>query len=36
MDASDTGRVVVLGSEEAIRKANDEKGGDWLDIVKVL
>ncbi|MGD8822588.1 MAG: insulinase family protein [Anaerolineales bacterium] len=36
MDVSDQGRVVVLGSEEAIQKANDEKGGDWLEISKVL
>lgn len=35
MDAP-KGRVVVLGSEDAIQKANDEKGGDWLKIIKVL
>ena len=36
MDASDTGRVVVLGSEEAVREANQKQGGDWLEIIKVL
>ncbi|NJN44571.1 MAG: hypothetical protein HC806_07535 [Anaerolineae bacterium] len=30
------GQVVVLGSAEAIGKANEEKGGAWLDIKKVL
>ncbi|MCB9136186.1 MAG: insulinase family protein [Anaerolineales bacterium] len=30
------GQVVVLGSAEKIGKANEEKGGNWLDIRKVL
>ena len=30
------GQVVVLGSAEKIAKANDEKGGNWLDVKKVL
>lgn len=30
------GQVVVLGSAEKIGKANEEKGGNWLEIKKVL
>lgn len=30
------GRVVVLGSDQAITKANADRGGSWLDVVKVL
>jgi Zn-dependent M16 (insulinase) family peptidase len=29
------GRVVVLGSAEAIQQANNQRGGDWLTITKV-
>jgi hypothetical protein len=30
------GRVVVLGSQEAIDQANAERGGQWLEIKKIL
>ena len=30
------GRVVVLGSESAIGAANAERGGNWLEVTKVL
>ena len=30
------GQVVVLGSAEAIGKANEQKGGEWLEVRKVL
>ena len=30
------GHVVVLGAAEAIGKANQQKGGDWLRITQVL
>ncbi|MBN1936622.1 MAG: insulinase family protein [Anaerolineae bacterium] len=33
---NEAGWVVVLGAQEAIEKANAEKGGDWLTVTKVL
>jgi hypothetical protein len=33
---NDQGRVVVLGSQEAIDRANADRGGAWLDIKKIL
>jgi Zn-dependent M16 (insulinase) family peptidase len=33
---SQQGHVVVMGSQEAIEKANQERGGDWLEVQKVL
>ena len=33
---AETGRVVVLGSKEAIESANAERGGSWLEVVPVL
>ncbi len=30
------GRITVLGSETAIAKANEERGGNWLKVTKVL
>jgi hypothetical protein len=32
----ETGRVVVLGSKEAIEAANAERGDGWLDVVPVM
>jgi Zn-dependent M16 (insulinase) family peptidase len=32
----DHGRVVVLGSADAIRAANEQRGGDWLEVRKAL
>ena len=32
----DKGLVVVLGSSDAINKANEQMGGDWLKIQKVM
>ena len=32
----DYGQVVVLGSADAIRDANEKRGGDWLEIRKAL
>ncbi|HUF39115.1 MAG TPA: insulinase family protein [Anaerolineales bacterium] len=32
----DHGKVVVLGSADAIREANEQHGGDWLEIRKAL
>lgn len=31
-----TGQVVVLGAGDAIRAANEDKGGDWLAVQRVL
>ncbi len=33
---AENGKVVVLGSENAIKQANDEKGDDWISPKKVL
>ncbi len=33
---NESGHVVVLGSPEAIRAANEQKGGDWLTETRVL
>ena len=33
---SDTGRVVVLGSPDAINEANAARGGDWLTVTPVM
>ncbi|MCB9078613.1 MAG: insulinase family protein [Anaerolineaceae bacterium] len=33
---NDHGRVVVLGSQEGIAAANQQRGGDWLTVQKVL
>jgi Zn-dependent M16 (insulinase) family peptidase len=33
---NEQGRVVVLGSQEAINRANVDRGGTWLDIQKIL
>jgi Zn-dependent M16 (insulinase) family peptidase len=30
------GRVVAMGSQDALEAANDSRGGDWLDLVRVL
>jgi Zn-dependent M16 (insulinase) family peptidase len=35
-DVAAHGRVVVVGSPQAIEKANAEKGGEWLQVTKVL
>jgi Zn-dependent M16 (insulinase) family peptidase len=35
-DVAAHGRVVVVGSPQAIEKANAERGGDWLNVTKVL
>jgi Zn-dependent M16 (insulinase) family peptidase len=35
-EVSAKGRVVVLGSPQAIDKANAERGGDWLNVMKVM
>lgn len=35
-DVSAKGRVVVLGSPAAIDKANAERGGNWLNVTKVM
>ncbi|MBE9524996.1 MAG: peptidase M16, partial [Chloroflexi bacterium] len=35
-DARDAGRVVVLGSQDAMEAANHERGADWLQIAKVI
>jgi len=35
-DVARYGRVVVVGSPQAIDKANAEKGGEWLRVTKVL
>ena len=32
----ENGQVVVLGAQEAIQVANDEMGGDWIDIQQVM
>ena len=32
----ENGQVVVLGSAAAIKAANDERGGDWLEVHQVL
>jgi hypothetical protein len=33
---NEQGRVVVLGSQDAIERANTDRGGAWLDIKKIL
>ena len=33
---NEQGRVIVLGSQEALDRANVERGGNWLDIKKIL
>jgi Zn-dependent M16 (insulinase) family peptidase len=33
---NERGRVVVLGSKDAIDRANTDRGGAWLDIKKIL
>ena len=30
------GRVVAMGSQDALTAANDSRGGDWLDMVRVM
>jgi Zn-dependent M16 (insulinase) family peptidase len=35
-DVARHGRVVVVGSPQAIDRANAEKGGEWLTVTKVL
>jgi hypothetical protein len=34
--AKDDDRVVVLGAVQGLSEANDEMGGDWIKIQKVL
>jgi hypothetical protein len=35
-EVSAKGRVVVLGSPQAIEKANSERGAGWLNVTKVM
>jgi Zn-dependent M16 (insulinase) family peptidase len=35
-DVNRHGRVVVMGSPQAVEKANNDKGGDWLKVLKVM
>ena len=32
----ENGHVVVLGAQDAIRAADDEMGGSWIDIQQVM